>query len=46
MIYNFILVEEMGFEPMTLRSRTARATNCATPRKIYYINLKYNKKVK
>ena len=32
-----ILVEVTGFEPMALRSRTVRASPCATPRYSYVI---------
>ena len=33
------MVGAAGFEPTTSRSRTVRATNCATPRKKYYIQM-------
>ena len=33
----YFLVEATGFEPTTSWSRTMRATNCATPRIVWYI---------
>ena len=36
------LVGVTGFEPMTSWSRTKRATNCATPRKIKILSFSYN----
>ena len=35
------MVGVTGFEPTTSWSRTKRATNCATPRKLYFVFIKF-----